>query len=570
MFHNRAVTASLVHAVVFFTFFLSGSAGGRTAVAQEPSPAILQLVPHVVERLHSGDIYERIGVLDDLVMVKRDSDVQELLFRYDLPASDYSAVVRSVLAGNLEKVDERRASTTWWKLNHVVRVFRLKEVVKPLTGYLLKSRPPVQLDILQTLKTLQAVEGVPEIVTLLRSPEEYIRREALETLVSLRAREAVPTLIVLLRDKDVNRRYYALASLVKVNGREATPAIARALEDESEDIRYWALDALVKLNGREYAPAIWKFTGDGQRPQTEAYALAALISFAEPRAIPLVVKRATEGDLTRRSDMLNYLIEVKAGAIAPAFVAVLESYTVLGGNPADPGTDSNIRRDLMVCLGQLRAREAIPVLRHYARGRDSDRFLQRAAVMTLGVLAAKEAVNDLLPLLDERVTGDEYATAEAGVALAQIGDRRTWRRLIGLAAQPGCPYRSEIISELNRHLDPELWERIQTQKVPGLHLKSVKATVETFSRESGIRIVLDYQPGRDSLPRVSIAGDGYPWANTSVEEISLVYGLRQVIEGLGDYRTPRTFTFVFDDKQIHILSVEKAIAWWRKEVLPRG
>ena len=384
MFHNRALAANVAHTIIYFTILVSSLADGRTVVAQELSPTILQLIPHLADKLHYGDIYERIGVLDELVRIKSNSDVPELLFRYNLLASDYSIVVRSILAGNLGNVDERRASTTWWKLNHVVRVFRLKEVVKPLTGYLLKSGPPVQWDILQTLKTLQAVEGVPEIMPLLRSPEEYIRREALDTLVSLRSSDAVPTLVALLEDKDAQRRFYALTSLVKVNGREATPAIARALEDESEDIRYWALDALVKLNGREYAPAIWKFTGDGQRPQTEAYALSALISFAEPRAIPLVVKRATESDLTRRSDMLNYLIEVKAGAIAPAFIAVLESHTVLGGNPADPGTDSNIRRDLMVCLGQLRAREAIPVLRDYARGRDSDRFLQRAAVMTLG------------------------------------------------------------------------------------------------------------------------------------------------------------------------------------------
>jgi len=267
--------------------------------------------------------------------------------------------------------------------------------------------------------------------------------------------------------------------------------------------------------------------------------------------------------------MLEFLVKVKASAIAPAFVAVLESRTVLGGNPSDTGTDSNIRRDIMACLGLLRAREAIPVLRDYARGRGSNTFLQRAAVMTLGFLGAKEAVNDLLPLLDERVTGDPYATAEAGLALAQIGDRRTWRRLIDLAARPSSPYRSEIISELNRHLDPELWERIQTQKVPGLWVKSVKATVETFGRESGIRIVLDYQPGRDSSPRASLDGDGYPWANTSVEEISLSYGLRQIIEGLGDYRTPRTFTFIFDDKRIHILSVERAIGWWRKQILSK-
>src|SRR6266480_6796086 len=180
MFHNRELAACVACSIIYFALILSGPAEGRTAVAQDLSPTILQLIPHVIEKLHSGDIYERIGVLDDLVMVKRDSDVPTLLLRYELPASDYAVVVKSILTGNLEKIDERRASTTWWKLNHVARVFRLKEVVHLLTGYLLKSVPPVQLDILQTLRTLRAVEGVPQIVTLLRSPEEYIRREALD------------------------------------------------------------------------------------------------------------------------------------------------------------------------------------------------------------------------------------------------------------------------------------------------------------------------------------------------------------------------------------------------------
>jgi len=264
MFRNRAVTARVVHAIIVFTF-LSGPAGGRTLVAQEKlSTTILRLIPRVVERLHSADIVERINVLDELVTVKRDTDVPGLLFRYDLPASDYSAVVKSILAGNLQEVDDRRALTTWWKLNHVVRVFKLKEAVQQITSYLLKSGPPVQLDILQTLKTLRAVESVPGIVTLLRSPEEYIRREALDTLVSLRVREAVPALVALLRDKDSLKRYYALISLVKVDGTEAAPAIARAFQDESEDNRYWALDAIVKLRAREYAPAMWRLIDDRQ------------------------------------------------------------------------------------------------------------------------------------------------------------------------------------------------------------------------------------------------------------------------------------------------------------------
>ena len=563
---NKALTAFVTGSIIYFTLIFTV----RTAEAQELSPTLLRTIPSVVERLNSGDIYERIGVLDELVTVKRGAHLPELLFAYQLPASDYSVVVQKILAGNLQDVDGERASTTWWKLTHVVKVFQLKELVKPLTAYLPKTGPPIQLAILMTLETLRAIESVPQIVPLLQSPEKYIRREALAVLVSLRAKEAIPTLVSLLRDDDLQKRYYALTSLVKVNGKEAAPAISKILEDVDENNRYWALDALVKFNAREHAQAVWKLTEAYQQPHTQRYAVAALIFFGESRAIPLAVKRVTETDTSARLEMLRFLVQVKARAVAPALVAVLESRTVLGGSPPDIGTDSNIRSDIMTCLGRLGAREAIPVLRRYARGTDPNGLLQRPAVMTLGVLGAREAVNDLLTLLNEPTPNDEYPSAEVGVALAQIGDRTTFRRLIDLAARPSCPYRSEIISELNRHLDRELWERVQTQKVNGLYIKSVKDTVESFGRESGIRIVLDYQPGRDSSGRSPLAGDKYPWANTSVEVITLRYGLNEIIEGLSNDRTPRTFTFIFDDKQIHILSVERAIDWWRKQILSKS
>jgi HEAT repeat protein len=357
-----------------------------------------------------------------------------------------------------------------------------------------------------------------------------------------------------------------MMDLVKVNGREAATDVAKLLEDPSQNNRYWALDALVTFNAREHAPAIWKLTETNELPQTQAYALAALLYFGESRAIPLIVKKATDADMTRRGDMLDFLIKLKTTAIAPAFIVVLESHTVLGSNPEDTGTDSNIRRDIMTCLGKLGAREAIPVLREYARLRDSNTFLQSASVTTLGVLRARESVDDLLVLLDTSVTGDEYGIAETGLALAQIGERRTWRKLIDLAARPACPNRSEIISELNQHLDRQLWESVQTQKVNGLYVKSVKTTADSFSRQSGIPIVLDYQPGRDSSLRKSLDGDGYPWANTSGGEIRLSYGLSGIVDGLSDSRIPRTFTFIFDDKQIRILSMQRAIEWWRSKL----
>ena len=60
-----------------------------------------------------------------------------------------------------------------------------------------------------------------------------------------------------------------------------------------------------------------------------------------------------------------------------------------------------------------------------------------------------------------------------------------------------------------------------------------------------------------------------PGANTSVEEINLSYGLNEIVEGLSNNRIPRTYTFIFDDKLVRILSVARAIEWWRKNILTR-
>jgi len=558
----------VAHSIICVVVILSGLAYERSAVAQELSqlsPAILQIIPGVAEKLHSPDINERISVLDQLVTANKGSHVLRLrlLFPYPLPASDYAVVVQSILAGNLDQVDEKHAGSTWSRLTYVIETLKLRELVKPLTQYLPKSAPPIQLAILRTVSELHASESAAQIATLLNSPNEKIRHEALRTLVTLRAKEAIAPLVTLLHDKDEQWRFYALNSLVEINAKETAPDVVKILEDPQEDLRHWALDALVKFNAREYAPSIWKLTEAGHRPQTQMYALAALVSFGDTRAIPLAVEKATYG--SRRTEMFEFLVTLKATAIVPALVAVLESSTVLGGSTYDVGTDSNIRREIMKYLGQLEAREAIPVLRAYARGRDSSSFLQRGAVETLGILHAKESVNDLLALLDQPVT-DESATAEVGLALAQIGERTTWRKLIDLAARPACPYRSEIISELNRQLDHEFWERIHTLRVPSQGIQSVKTTVEAFARESGIRIVLDYQPSKDSIPRETVAGDGYPWANTGGIDMTLSYGLQQIIEGLSNYRTPRAYTFILDDKQVRIVSVEQAIEWWRKRL----
>ena len=92
-----------------FVLILSGLARERTAVAQELSPTILQIIPGVVEKLHSPNINDRISVLDELVKEKQTVHLPQPVFPYNLPASDYSLVVKSILDGNWEQLERNPA-----------------------------------------------------------------------------------------------------------------------------------------------------------------------------------------------------------------------------------------------------------------------------------------------------------------------------------------------------------------------------------------------------------------------------------------------------------------------------
>lgn len=104
------------------------------------------------------------------------------------------------------------------------------------------------------------------------------------------------------------------------------------------------------------------------------------------------------------------------------------------------------------------------------------------------------------------------------MALALIGDRRAWPGLLAAAARPELSHRAEVIRQLNRQLDPELWEHVSRRKVRGLTWRSVAATAESFSRESGVPVRVLYQPGTEPRVPETLDGDGYPRATTTSAE----------------------------------------------------
>lgn len=541
----------------------------KTAFGQEFSPAIRAAIPDVEKKMRSPRVEERIEVLEQLVVRVKASDVIALELQYEnLPATDYSSVIKSLFEFDLSKVEEKTASRMWWRINFLVAKFQLKEFGKTLADYLTKINAPQQAEILRTLKKINAVETASDIFPF-AGDKNYVQREALSALIEFRSKLAVSVLVPMLRDKEHLKRYSAISSLVKIGASEAAPEVVKLLEDENANNRYWALDALAKFNARQYAPQIWKLVGGEQTRQTEDYAIAVLASFGDKRAVPLIVERTISKDLNKvYTELFNKIVELKATAIVPAYIKLLENdqeYLI------PEGMDSHVRGTAMNVLGRLKARDAIPILRKYARGEKGNKFLQSGAAIILGEMNAREAVNDLLPLLDKTATeNDAYDAAQVAIALAKIGEPRTWKRLIDFAASPNCYYGSLIIIELNRHLDPELWKKAEEKKVSRQYIVSIKEVSEIYSRETGIKIVLHFEPGKDVSKRQPLAPPlkdthGYPWVNSG--DTNLIKALRDIPDSISNGTLPQNFTFIFDDKQIHILSIDKALRWWRENIL---
>jgi HEAT repeat protein len=526
--------------------------------AQEFPPQLLSQVPHAAEKLLSNDVIDRVSLLDELVLEVRDSCTGEHTFPLGLNRSDYLFVVGKILEKDLTVLDEKRSGKVWHKLASLVSKFELKEAAGPISKYLSDRNWRTQSAALSMLDAVKAKEYDGEVAPLLSAGNEYVRAEALRILVRFGSKKALPALISLLVDPDHLKRYSALMQIVLVDGREAAPHVAKLLRDEHQNNRYWALDTLVKLNAKDQAKDIW-FLTSGQTRQIEGYAIGALVYFGDLKAVELARHEIAEAtDLN--GEIMTYIKELNAKAIVPSLIAILE-------NPPK-STPLWGRTDIVYALRKLEAKEASPVLRSYLYRYP---MTDVAAMQVLGDFEDKEAVDDLLsfffaylPKPPNAITNDTSKSHEAAVALAKIGDKKTWKVLIDAAENPHYPSRSQVIQYLNKHLDPALWKRLEASRVSGLDFKSIKENAEVFSHESKIPIELEYDPYRHYfrfatpgiIPQLRVT-PGQP----------LKQGLDDIVSAIDSGTLPNRFTYIMDGGKIRILTVEEAIKWWRTNIL---
>lgn len=377
--------------------------------------------------------------------------------------------------------------------------------------------------------------------------------------------ESVPALLKQLADKQT--RYAAIENLAQRRAGEAAPEIANLLADEDFNVRFAALRALVALNANGFSEGIWKLYEGEQDSQIKSYAFAALVFFEDDKALE-TLPQLLETDIGDGIEILSFIGNLNARAAAPALVSILEK----GKVSESPTLDIAARRAVINCLGRLKSTEAIPVLRKYVRR--ETHFPRWEAIRMLGDLNAEEAVDDLMFALDESLTKldgefqtENYNTMnQAAFALAKIGDGKAWKLLIRTAEHPKFKYGSQIVGELNRHLDRVLWQRAAQQQIAGAHRQSIKFIIDSINRQKGIEVVLEFEPGKDfSLRAAFEKNDGYPWASADMNS-SLLEFVRDLPLAISDGTDPANFTFIFDDGKIRILSLEKAVRWWKTKL----
>jgi HEAT repeat protein len=327
------------------------------------------------------------------------------------------------------------------------------------------------------LLTLTGVDSTKALVRLMDDADPDLRIQAALALGSQRHPEATDALLRALDDSDPNVRFHAIESLAKIASPSAIDKLAAIAETRDFYLAFPAIEALVRINDPVIAPKIAPLLGD---PMLSAAAAEALGHIGDEDAIaPLVdalaqpatsvgavvealtriqhryetstsdgeeikelVRRRLSPEGVRR--ILASLDDASGGSIR-AFINVV-------GWLRDPAVPSALvrllgaedaRHDVVEAFVRVGS-SAVPLLIEQLGAIDRD--TRRAAIVTLGRIGDRRAVEPLIGLLGQ---GSSDLSVAAASALARLGDPRAFEPLLALLGDEDVAVRQAVVGALN-------------------------------------------------------------------------------------------------------------------------
>jgi len=549
---------------------------GTPVIAQDFPDRLLQALPNAAEKLTSQDVAVRASILNELVVPVPMSCTGELNLPFDLKKDDYAFVVGQILGNDMRQLEDKTAGMAWHFLTHLIKKFEMREFAGPLAEYLDEKYPgasgtSIQYGIISTLKALQAKEFDSKIAPYTTSSPalSYI---ALETLISFKSKKAIPALLAKFPDK--NKTWWAMEKLVEIGAVETAPQIAELLKDEDENIPYGAIDALVRLNAKAQAKDLWQFLKYSDNDRFKGYAVAALIQFGEKEAITIAIdqlKRNAEG--AQDYHIWEFIDKLKPTPLIPALVSLYNTKTAFFANAEH---ERKLRWDVFQTLVRYKTPLAIPIYRQNLIDRfdrSNPRLPDPYVARILLELNATEAFDDLIQLFNDSIKPEagsdaNYRAGELAIILAKTGDRRTWKMLVDFAEKSDYYARELIFIELNKFLDKKLWDEMHARIPKQSGAASIKIIANQITSETGLAISLEYAGKKDICGAEDTRefGDvpcGYITGSDSV------FNVVHLITSRLNERPRGEYTFIFDNGTIRVLTTQKAVEWWRKNILTK-
>ncbi len=228
-------------------------------------------------------------------------------------------------------------------------------------------------------------DAVPMLLDQSRCPDHDVRKFIIDILGDIAAPESIPTLIRGLEDDDSNVRASAAENLGKLKTAEAVPALLKAMQHPDLLLQFTILEALSKIT----APV----------PMTE------LLPYKDEKLLrkALVDCLGKAGDASAIGELVAALTDSMRNVREAAILALVE---ISSRHP------EQVRRQLAECEKGPAAVAAIGYLDD-----ECNDTLKRASVRVLGWLAAEDAVEPLLQLLEY-----ESLQQEVMAALVDIGN----------------------------------------------------------------------------------------------------------------------------------------------------
>ena len=209
---------------------------------------------------------------------------------------------------------------------------------------------------------------VPMLIEHARCPDHDVRKFIIDVLGDIAAPEAVPVLTLGLEDSDSNVRAAAAENLGKLKTREAVPALLKAMHLPDLLLQFTILDALSRIA----APV----------------PLSELLPYKDEKLLrkALIDCLGKAGDASAVPELVSALTDPMRNVRESAILAVVDIYN---RHPAE------IRKALATC-------EKGPVAMTVSGYLDEEYndALKRSSIKILGWLAAEDAVEQLLSLLD--------------------------------------------------------------------------------------------------------------------------------------------------------------------------